>query len=512
MMDDMEDLIELALGVGGVAGALIVAGIAIVGLGLILHMSSRRTRSILVYFAFPLLFSVMVGTLVSGRDFSVALENKKVESPLLSLANWGATLFFLIGVVERFATALFHKRIESKVPLMFLISYIVAWCTMVGIPMYFGAVPKPKHDFTYMLFIGVAMLLSDPDDFNRAVKSTRNAIMLFLLASMMALAVSRNLTLDLDYATGLLPGVPRYAGLAPGAVGMGTLCLIGILCLWVRPFESRGLNVWAWTLIVSSFIIAQVKTAWLAFIFCWAAMMWIKYGRQMVHNVSRGRYVGTSLLVLCSAAIGILGITAITLFGDVGSKVMDLESSKTGGELTSFTGRDQIWRVALDEWQRYPILGYGPTLFDDEYRQTIGMPFATHGHNQYIDVLARAGLVGATGLTAFLIAFLIMAVKASKRTGGLSMALFMLVVVRCVSEVPVHFWGYGTEAFTIFLVLYSAVLPRKEYVAATLTPLHGTHEPVYYGHGHGHDDYGHQPPHTPHLPIEPTMDDLRALR
>jgi O-antigen ligase len=187
--------------------------------------------------------------------------------------------------------------------------------------------------------------------------------------------------------------------------------------------------------------------------------MWVRHGSKLSENIREGKNIGATLLTLAAASLSIIGIVAIMLFGNLDDRFAKLASTKEGGELLSFTGRDQIWRVALDEWARNPLVGYGSHLFDEEYRDMIGMTFATHGHNQLIDTLARAGTIGAIGLVCFMVMFAFMVFKTAKRTQGLSLALFVLVIVRSISEVPIHLWGYGTEAFTIFFILLMSIEP-----------------------------------------------------
>ena len=85
----------------------------------------------------------------------------------------------------------------------------------------------------------------------------------------------------------------------------------------------------------------------------------------------------------------------VLLFGNVGRPGVDFLDSAEGAQLVTLTGRDQIWAVALRRVARDPVFGYGPALWDDAFRASIGMPNATHGHNEFIDTLARSGTVGA---------------------------------------------------------------------------------------------------------------------
>jgi len=81
---------------------------------------------------------------------------------------------------------------------------------------------------------------------------------------------------------------------------------------------------------------------------------------------------------------------------------------------TSVGGRLAMWDIAVDVWQKAPILGTGPGDFDDEivllqkkgeYR---GMAVHNSVHNIYIQALVGSGLIG---LIALLLATVVMPLK-----------------------------------------------------------------------------------------------------
>jgi O-antigen ligase len=132
------------------------------------------------------------------------------------------------------------------------------------------------------------------------------------------------------------------------------------------------------------------------------------------------------------------------------SSVLDTDE---GAQLMTFTGRDKIWAIAMEEWHNSPVFGYGPGLFDADFRASIGMPNATNGHNQFMDTLARSGSVGATALVLYAFVLLVLSLRYARATGGLSVALFVALALRSVSEVPLVLFGYGAELFTHLLLI-----------------------------------------------------------
>jgi O-antigen ligase len=150
----------------------------------------------------------------------------------------------------------------------------------------------------------------------------------------------------------------------------------------------------------------------------------------------------------------ILILCFLLLAGNIDKVIHHFLVSEEAYQLTSMTGRDQIWAVAMDEWKRNPIFGYGPNLFDLDYRISIGMLFATHAHNEFMDVLARSGVVGVISLVFYLIILLNLSIRCAAYSKGLSLALFMMLFFRAISEVPLNLFEYGYE-FSIQLLLYS---------------------------------------------------------
>jgi len=148
-----------------------------------------------------------------------------------------------------------------------------------------------------------------------------------------------------------------------------------------------------------------------------------------------------------------MSLTGLTLLGDIGSTVSSLLETDEGAQLMTFTGRDKIWAIAMEEWQNSPVFGYGPGLFDADFRASIHMANATNGHNQFMDTLARSGTVGATALVLYALVLLALSLRHARATRGLSVALFVALALRSVSEVPLILFGYGAELFTHLLLI-----------------------------------------------------------
>jgi O-antigen ligase len=220
---------------------------------------------------------------------------------------------------------------------------------------------------------------------------------------------------------------------------------------------------------------AQSKTAWIAFALCSMTMLLVRHGANAWRRLGdprEGAFGIVMCLVVMLAAASVLGVF---LFTDVGGRINDFLGSEQGNQLMTLTGRDQIWAIAWQEWHAHPWFGFGPGLFDDDFRMAVGLPNATNAHNQFMDTLARSGSIGAAALIAYALVLMVLSFKYAKRTGGLSAALFIALALRSVSEVPMMLFGYGTELFghVLLLVTLSAAASMSvPVVAARARPVY----------------------------------------
>jgi O-antigen ligase len=147
----------------------------------------------------------------------------------------------------------------------------------------------------------------------------------------------------------------------------------------------------------------------------------------------------------------------------VGHKLNSFLASSDGAQLMSLTGRDRIWAVALEEWRQDPLFGYGMPLFDEAHRAAVRMGAATHAHNQFVDSLARAGLVGLVGAVAYLLVLVAAAWRVATPSRGLSLGLLVILLAFAITEVPLSLTGIGLANFyhmVLLVVLGTALAGR----------------------------------------------------
>ena len=430
--------------------------------------------------ALPLMVALVAcDVLLSGRDLSqiyaeLAGTTDIAKHPVMPWLQRGVSLMLVLICGERIYTHLTEARPTPSSLLLW--TYVAYWVGTVAVPSLLGAHPQVSHEYAYALLIGVAMCMVTTQDISRIVDTTRDTLFVLMLASVVLVPIDPAMVLDASYNQGLLPGVPRLGGIAPHPVALGMFAQTALLLLGARPFQRKWLNGMAWVLGLGVLFFAQSKTAWIAFMLCSITMFVVRSGPQVWRRLGDPRE-GSFGIVLC---LGVMAVVAalfgVLLLGDVGGQVTSFLDTSQGAQLVSMTGRDQIWAIAIEEWQAHKVFGYGPGLWDDDFRLSIGLPNATSAHNQFMDTIARAGTVGAIALVIYALVLTVLSFKYARRTGGLSVALYIALALRCVSEVPLLLFGYGTELFVhllLVVVLSAAASVRVPVTQARRRPVYG---------------------------------------
>ena len=405
----------------------------------------------------PLMIALAAGdVLLSGRNLSQVYAElaglaDTSRSPLMPWIQRGVSLVLLLICAERIANHFAEKRTMPSAVLAW--TYVAFWLCTVASPALLGSHRQISHEFAYALVIGFAAMLVTTEEIGPIADRARDALFVLLLVSVCLMPVWPTLVLDESYTQGLLPGLPRLGGLAPHPVAMGMFAQTALMLLWARPYGSRWLNALAWLLGLATLFLAQSKTSWIAFILCSLAMIAVRHGPAMWRKLGDPRE-GAAGILLCLAVM-FMGVATLVLvlFTNAGGSLSDFLDTEQGAQLMTLTGRDQIWAVAWEEWSANKWFGYGPSLFNDDFRLAIHMPYATSAHNQFMDTLARSGSIGAAMLVIYAVVLLAMSLRYARRTGGLSVALFIALAMRSVSEVPLGLFGYGIEFFAHLLLL-----------------------------------------------------------
>jgi len=416
-----------------------------------------RTHHGFLHWVLPAMIGmVALSALMSGRDLSLTfVELMTVGEPARGpVVVWAQRLVSILLVAAAAERVVNHVAQHRHLPSPTLaIVFIFYWIATVAAPAFLGSHPLLSHEYLYTLVIGFAAVLVTGSEVDRILAAARTALFAFIAAGILLIPVTPAMVLDQSYAQGLMPGVPRFGGLAPHAVAMAMFAQAFLLLLWARPFQRNWLNVLAWVMGLAALFLAQSKTAWIAFLLCALCMALVRHGGRTWRRISDPRNGAMGVFTLLFVLVAVGALLGWVVVGDVDAQWSNFADTAQGAQLISMTGRDQIWAVAIEEWRANPVFGYGPGLWDADFRAAIGMPNATSAHNQFMDTLARAGTAGAVALVAYSLVLLVMSLRHAKASGGLSLALFVALALRSISEVPMLLQGYGTELFLHLLLL-----------------------------------------------------------
>jgi O-antigen ligase len=120
---------------------------------------------------------------------------------------------------------------------------------------------------------------------------------------------------------------------------------------------------------------------------------------QNGESVSRGRWLGGALVVI---AVVILSIGLVLFLGGDQALLRGIGSANLGSDVS--TGRSHFWAVALQIFLAHPLIGTGLETFGvvfPQYDTWSGAMRVEQAHNDYLQMLAEAGLAGISCVAAF---------------------------------------------------------------------------------------------------------------
>ncbi|MCV2357159.1 O-antigen ligase family protein [Paucibacter sp. B2R-40] len=431
-----------------------------------LHLGVKRPDGFLIYMFVPMVIAIAIGTLASGRNLGFS------EDMLPELAEGGGavakwvqrltSLFLLAASVQQITTFALAKR-QINTPRVLMAAFVGFWICSVALPAIFGTRPVFSHEYAYALVIGFAAMLTTEKGALRTIVWARNALIVFMGAGLLVLAVKKSMVLA-PYLTGFIPGFKyRYYGLSSGPNAIGPLAVLTLICIWCSPFTQRWLQNFAWVVAAVTLVLAQSRTSWIAAVLCLVVLLFVQ---------QKGKPKGLGLGLqhkefTQSALLGVMILVVAAMFvlisGAFDAKVEKFFETRMGNDLLTLTGRTEIWAVAFREWQRSPVFGYGPAMWDPYHRFQIGYASAFHAHNQFVNVLAVSGVVGMISFLIYLLVLVKRLIPRYAAFGGLPAALVVLMAVRSVSEVPISLHSFGSESmFHVLLLMLVSAAPIQK--------------------------------------------------
>jgi hypothetical protein len=235
--------------------------------------------------------------------------------------------------------------------------------------------------------------------------------------------------------------VGRMRGIVgtPNGVGFVAAFAIVLSVLYFRVLPPFG--KWVAAGILPAAAVCLVLSANRNSMFAVAVALWVAFVLRK----------GTGPKLVITTTLGLVGAVAFVAFSD---EIFSLLSrSGNASEVTTLTGRSEIWAVVIQKWMEQPLYGYGytsalsilpldPRLFHA----------AAHTHNMLLEVLFSGGLI----LVALFLFGLGETIVQIRRLGAVNeAALVAFFLVRGLTE-PTPFGsmtGFGSFAFTLTVAL-----------------------------------------------------------
>lgn len=445
--------------------ALTLALTCVVALGFLLHLGSSVRRELLPLTLLAILVATMVAPLVTGRviDRGALMTGDVAENVYSSF--W-VTRLITLGVlalcVERILRFLIRHEWTSIRGWGLFWAFVVFVLSNQIANAIFGSHPSFDHKYLYAFPVYFCFFLIAQTQAEACLHLARNSLLLFFMCSALAAVVMPQAVIETGYS-GFLPGISiRYHGLGTHANGIGPLAVALVICLWHFPYHSCKLNRFSWFLVLISLLLSQSKTSIIT-----AGVVGILlalYNYEGRENSSPR----SSLFIAITGSFCLLlsGIIAMVWLGiDAGQKFIDQLDIHDGNSVATLTGRTSIWLLSWQEFMASPVFGYGPSIWGPTYRESVGLLIAPHAHNQLMQSLSSGGLVGALGLSFYTVTLTMYAIRAAKRSKGMSLAFVALMLIRSLTETPFNSLSViQLEFFVQLLAMVACIgfLPEKE--------------------------------------------------
>ncbi|WIT10054.1 O-antigen ligase family protein [Paucibacter sediminis] len=403
-----------------------------------------------------MLLAICVATATSGRKLGLTDFDADLQSGVGGGGGSVLRLFTATLLALSIARAFGHLRRRQPNPsrpaataLMF--SFMAFFVSGTVLSSAFGSHPAFVHNMFYAPALFIAVYIGRDECPDTLVRLLKYGLLGMLLLSLALVAVKPDLVLERPYLRSWVPGLNfRFWGLGSHANSIGPLALLLMLLEYLLPGRRLLLRALTWLVALVVLVLAQSKTAWAISGLLVAVLAWYRWSRD-----EQGRMrVGFLLTVIF---MGVFVCAALLLL-DTDRLLAKILYSRVGSDLSTLTGRAAIWQAAIAAWEANPLFGYGPEAWGPAHRASIGMLYAFSAHNQFFQSLSTAGGVGAACFVVYFLCLGWCAWRAAPASKGVSLALFLFVAARCVTEAPLSIHTLFNADTLTHLVLFRLVL------------------------------------------------------
>ncbi|MEE8603235.1 O-antigen ligase family protein [Euzebya tangerina] len=239
----------------------------------------------------------------------------------------------------------------------------------------------------------------------------------------------------------------RFVGVTRHPNQLGPFLVLLLLLNVIEP-PARRWALPAWGIPAVLLVLTQSKTAGAGLILGAAALWWYRVGSDLV---ARFRWLPAVAIVAVTGGLGLVA-TAVPA-----EEVLAPERAE---ELVTLTGRTDIWGAGIEEFLANPIFGAGSDVYQ-RYAEETGQTWAGQAHNEFVQTIAAEGLVGFTGLMAYLAVLVFLGIRLAPISGGASLALTGAFLLRWITETPAREVSFEQVLVIALLIAWARVAPER---------------------------------------------------
>ena len=391
-----------------------------------------------------------------GEVYFSALQ----DAPGGTLASPATSIIVLLSLAVIGLCVIDRRNIESGYVVMggFLAYFVCN--TLLCVP--FGVNAFIDRSHIYPLLVFAAFFMSRDEGPEAMFGVAKVSIMIMMIASLVLMFVLPDLTRRVYEPEVRLPFIDfRLWGIGESANNIAPLAMTQIMLTLHRPFKIHSLTILSYVTGGLVVLLAQSQTAWLICMIIVPAF--IAY--QRTATPFRPLQAPAPWLIVVSAVF-LVFLLFVPVVVAVGVRAGILSGSV-------LTGRPEVWNPAIDTFLAHPIFGYGLLAWEKDFRQNIEVLWAVHAHSQMLQSLSVAGAVGAAGLVIYVATLFYATAKETAVTRGLAPALFGIIMIRTMTEVPLSIGAILLNDMVTQLLLFRLVInPRSiEWVRSSVPHL-----------------------------------------
>jgi hypothetical protein len=365
-------------------------------------------------------------------------ENTSLISVLNYLCVYGsafAAAYLMAKGIGFYSRGRFPWPRLLSILILSLLSYAVLAPALSGI---FGTAKVLSISWFIAPMVLVAIILiKDISGFN-FIFFIKKILFIICFLSILFIPIFSSVVLEVSEES-ILPGFSsRLWGIAPHANTLGPLAFLLIFIEMTEPSVSRARR---WTYIFFGFLcflLAQSRTTWFA---GFATLFWWFTVKKISKQDSNFDLISFFTLI------------AISVFSAMYLVATGLSDQSAGSAVVSMSGRERIWELAFAEWEYNFFFGYGPSIWNYEYRVDNMMSFAFHAHSQFFQTIGESGAIGLVSLSVYLVVLVFVSTRCDRRSRLLVLGLMMFILMRCITEPSFRTLTIVSGDFCLHLIL-----------------------------------------------------------